>query len=163
VPAPLEIRPTYNPGIMQSQGVQRLYTRNSSGALTVLMDVPIAVPLFWVPPSDYRFPLAPFGLYSDVGGSIGTLVASSPKLNFCMTGDTGVGGVPNTPTSDAYDPIDCTDPNGILGLSVGWETSMTTLTPAITLTLPLCPTASIGSARSRIPSIFCRNLTAATT
>src|ERR1700722_11739345 len=117
---PLEIRPNYNASIMQSQGLQRLYSRNSSGGLTAVMDVPIAVPMYWVPPSDYRFPLSSFGLYSDVGGSIGTLVAPSPKVNFCMTADTFVGGVPNTPNSDAYDASNCTDPNGILGLSVGW-------------------------------------------
>ena len=84
------------------------------------MDVPIAVPMYWVPPSDYRFAMSGFGLYSDVNGAIGTLVAASPKVNFCMTADTHVGGVPNTPSSTAYQPIDCTDPNGILGLSVGW-------------------------------------------
>ena len=62
-----------------------------------------------------------FGLYSDVNGSIGVLVATSPKVNFCMTADVGgVESVSNTPTSSAYPEIDCTDPNGILGLSVGW-------------------------------------------
>ena len=117
---PLEIRPNYNPSTQQSQGLQRLYTRNASGGLTPVMDVPIALPMYWVPPSDYRFALSSFGLYSDVNGSIGTLVAASPKVNFCITGDTEVGGVPNTPNSEAYNPGDCTDPNGILGLSVGW-------------------------------------------
>ena len=121
---PLEIRPTYNPATGQSWAVQRLYTRTGSGGLSMVMDVPIAIPLYWVPPSDYRFPMSGFGLYSsDVNGSIGTLVAASPKVNFCMTADTGVGGVlavPNTPSSSAYPEVDCTDPNGILGLSVGW-------------------------------------------
>ena len=117
---PLEIRPAYNAATGQSWAVQRLYSRDSSGNLSFVMDVPIAVPLYWVPPSDYRFPMSGFGLYSDVNGSIGILMAASPKVNFCMTADVGVGGVPNTPTSSAYPPIDCTDPNGILGLSVGW-------------------------------------------
>jgi hypothetical protein len=117
---PLEIRPTYNPATGQSWAVQRLYTRTGSGGLSFVMDVPIAIPLFWVPPSDYRFPMSGFGLYSDVNGSIGTLLAASPKVNFCMTADTEVGGVSHTPTSSAYPEVDCTDPNGILGLSVGW-------------------------------------------
>jgi hypothetical protein len=117
---PMEIRPTYNPATGQSWAVQRLYSRDGSGNLSFVKDVPIAIPLYWVPPSDYRFPMSGFGLYSDVSGSIGTLVAASPKVNYCMTADTRVGGVPNTPTSTAYPPIDCTDPNGILGLSVGW-------------------------------------------
>ena len=118
---PLEIRPNYNPGTMQSQGLQRLYTRNASGGLTAVMDVPIAIPMYWVPPADYRFAFSSFGLYSDVSGSIGTLVVASPKVNFCMTGDTLVaGGLPNAPTSDAYAPSNCSSPTGILGLSVGW-------------------------------------------
>jgi hypothetical protein len=40
---PLEIRPNYNPSTQQSQGLQRLYTRNASGGLTPVMDVPIAL------------------------------------------------------------------------------------------------------------------------
>ena len=117
---PLEIRPNYNAGSVWTQGYQRLYTRSSSGQLTPVMDVPIAVPMYWVPPSDYRFALASFGLYSDVNGSIGVLVAPSPKVDFCMTEDNMVGGVPNTPPSVVYNPGNCSDPNGILGLSVGW-------------------------------------------
>src|SRR5271165_6458159 len=63
---PLEIRPNYSSGTVWTQGYQRLFTRGSSGQLTAVMDVPIAVPMYWVPPSDYRFALASFGLYSDV-------------------------------------------------------------------------------------------------
>jgi len=37
--------------------------------------------MYWVPPSDYRFAMSGFGLYSDVNGSIGTLIAPSPKVN----------------------------------------------------------------------------------
>src|ERR1700722_20053218 len=112
---PLEIRPNYNPGTMQSQGLQRLYTRNASGALTAVMDVPIAIPMYWVPPADYRFAFSSFGLYSDVSGSIGTLVAASPKVNFCMTGGTLGGGMPNPRKSGAYAPSNCSNPSGILG------------------------------------------------
>src|ERR1700737_786294 len=46
---PLEIRPTYNPATNQAWAVQRLYNRNASGGLTFVMDVPIAVPMYWVP------------------------------------------------------------------------------------------------------------------
>jgi hypothetical protein len=113
---PLEIRPTYNPTTNQSWAVQRLYTVG----LSFVQDVAIALPMLWRPPSDYQFAMSWFGLYSDVNGSIGTLVAPSPKVNFCMTADVKVGGVPNSPSSTAYSPSDCTDPNGILGLSVGW-------------------------------------------
>lgn len=76
---PLEIRPNYNPSTNVSQGYQRLYTRNSSGGLTFVKDVPIAMPMYWKPPSDYQFPMSSFALYSDINGSIGTVVATSPK------------------------------------------------------------------------------------
>jgi hypothetical protein len=118
---PLEIRPNYNATTNQSQSYQRLYTRNASGGLTFVKDVPIAIPMYWVPPSDYRFAMSGFGLYSDVNGSIGTLIAPSPKVNFCMTADVAVNlKLPFAPSSTAYSPGDCTDPNGILGLSIGW-------------------------------------------
>ena len=52
---PLELRPSYNPTSGLSLAVQRIYSRNGS-QLTPAMDVPIAVPMYWVPPSDYRFP-----------------------------------------------------------------------------------------------------------
>jgi Bacterial Ig domain/Lysyl oxidase len=113
---PLEIRPAYNATTGLSWAVQRLYTVG----LSFVQDVPIALPMIWTPPSDYRFAMSTFGLYSDVNGSIGTLIAPSPKVNFCMTADTLVGGIPNTPPQTAYAPSDCLDPNGILGLSVGW-------------------------------------------
>jgi Bacterial Ig domain len=118
---PLEIRPNYNPSTNQSQGYQRLYTRNASGGLTFVMDVPIAVPMYWMPPTDYRFPMSGFGLYTDVNGALGTLVAASPKVNFCMTADVAVNlKLAFAPTSTAYSPSNCGDPNGILGLSIGW-------------------------------------------
>ncbi len=49
-----------------------------------------------------------------------TPVASSPKVNFCMEGDTLVGGVPNTPATTSPSVSNCTNPNGLYGLSVGW-------------------------------------------
>lgn len=70
---PLEIRPTYNPTTGLSWAVQRLYTVG----LSFVEDVPIALPMIWTPPSDYRFAMSTFGLYSDANGSIGTLVAKS--------------------------------------------------------------------------------------
>jgi hypothetical protein len=139
---PLEIRPSFNSGTGYAQGSQRLYTRNSSGQLTPVQDVPITIPLKWVyaTGTDYQFPLSAFGLYSDANGSVGALVASSPKVDFCMTEDFTVSGatvdaVPpftgtqfqttypvlqNTPQSVVYDPSNCGNPNGTLGLSVGW-------------------------------------------
>jgi hypothetical protein len=119
---PFEIRPSYNPLTGISQGFQALYSSPSPGAYTFERTVPIAGPMIWDPPSDYRFPLDSFALYTVAGegGGIGSLVATSPKVDFCITGDTYVGGVPNTPTKEAYPEGDCTSPTGTLGLSVGW-------------------------------------------
>jgi hypothetical protein len=117
---PMEIRPNYNGTTGVAQGYQRLYTYDSSGNLTPVQDVPIAIPMPFVAPSDYRFALAQFGLYFDSNGSLGALASMSPKVDFCMTEDYLVGGLPHTPPSVTYDPNNCSNPSGILGLSVGW-------------------------------------------
>ena len=75
----------------------------------------------WTPPSDYNFPLDSFRLYAaNSEGGLGSLVATSPKDLFCMTSDVFVGGVPNTPEQNEYPSGACTEPEGRLGLSVGW-------------------------------------------
>ncbi len=119
---PLEIRPAYNKSTGISQGYQALYTMPSPGVWKFDYTVPIVGPMIWEPPSDYRFPLDKFGLYNvAAGGELGGLVATSPKALFCMTSDTYVGGVPNTPSDNGYpNTPECTEPEGTLGLSVGW-------------------------------------------
>ena len=118
---PLEIRPSYNSATGISQGLQALYASSGGGHWTFDHTVPIVGPMIWDPPSDYRFPLSKFWLYSvGADGGIGSLVATSPKVDFCMTADTFVGGVPNTPSSTAYPGGDCNSPGGTLGLDVGW-------------------------------------------
>jgi len=118
---PLEIRPNYNPTTGIAEGYQALYTMTSPGQWSFVSTVPIARPMVWDPPIDYRFPLSAFALYS-IGsdGGVGGVVATSPKVDFCITEDTHVGGVPNSPATANYSPGDCDSPNGILGLSVGW-------------------------------------------
>jgi Domain of unknown function (DUF4082)/Bacterial Ig domain/Fibronectin type III domain/Lysyl oxidase len=118
---PLEIRPQYNSATGISQGYQALYTMPSPGVWKFDHTVPIVGPMIWTPPTDYNFPLAKFWLYSAAaGGGVGSLVASSPKVDFCMTSDIHVGGVPNTPTTNQYPGGGCASPNGTLGLTVGW-------------------------------------------
>ncbi len=47
-------------------------------------------------------------------------MATSPKTDYCITADTYLGGVPNTPNS-TYIPVqNCAGPSGPLGWSVGW-------------------------------------------
>jgi Domain of unknown function (DUF4082)/Bacterial Ig domain/Fibronectin type III domain/Lysyl oxidase len=118
---PLEMRPVYNEKTGISQGYQALYTMPSPGVWKFDHTVPIVGPMIWEPPSDYRFPLDTFGVYTVAsGGGVGSPVALSPKALFCMTSDTLVGGVPNTPTTNEYPSGECRLPTGRLGLSVGW-------------------------------------------
>jgi hypothetical protein len=118
---PFEIRPSYNPLTGISQGYQALYTMPSPGVWKFAETVPIVGPMIWTPPSDYNFPLDRFALYDVAsGGGLGSLVASSPKVLYCMTSDTRVGGVANTPTDNEYPSSACEQPEGKLGLSVGW-------------------------------------------
>jgi hypothetical protein len=118
---PWELRPVYNAQTGISQGYQALYTMPSPGVWKYAYSVPFAGPMIWTPPSDYNFPLDKFWLYSTAaGGGLGSVVATSPKVLYCMTSDTYVGGVPNTPTDNEYPGSACEKPEGKLGLSVGW-------------------------------------------
>jgi len=118
---PFEIRPVYNSLTGISQGYQALYTMPSPGVWKFSQLVPIVGPMVWTPPSDYNFPLDKFGLYSVAsGGGVGSLVETSPKDLFCITSDTEVGGVPNTPSKNEYPGFECAKPEGRLGMSVGW-------------------------------------------
>jgi len=118
---PLEIRPSFNPATGISQGFQALYTSPSPGVWKFARTVPIVGPMIWTPPSDYNFPLNRFTLHSvAAGGGVGGLLATSPKVLYCMTSDTRVGGVPNTPADNEFPGSGCSQPEGKLGLSVGW-------------------------------------------
>ncbi len=118
---PLEMRPVYDPETGVSQAYQALYTEPHPGKWQFAETVPIVGPMIWTPPSDYNFPLDKFWLLNSNGeGGPGSVVAASPKDLFCMTSDTFVGGVPNTPAENEYPGSACTDPEGRLGLTVGW-------------------------------------------
>src|SRR5205807_7222476 len=88
---------------------------------TFVTTVPVVRSMTFIPPSDYQFPFSQFGLHTVAAdGGLGTLVAPSPKVNFCMTADYIVGGVPNTPAQTAYPGGNCSSPSGTLGIAVGW-------------------------------------------
>ena len=73
------------------------------------------------PPIDYRFPLTRFTLnLANPDGTPGTLVAVSPKTDYCITADTYVGGVPHTPNQTSPPQGNCGTPTKLLGFSVGW-------------------------------------------
>ena len=118
---PLDIRPRYNSTTGISQGYQDLYTSPRPGVWNLDHQVPIVGPMYWEPPTDYRFPVDKFWLYNvGASGAPGHVVASSPKVDFCLTADRFVGGVPNSATTNEYQGSGCSSPEGTLGLGVGW-------------------------------------------
>ena len=118
---PFEIDPTYNSSTGTSTWVQAIYKSTSPGKWTLDHTVPVAATGVFDPPSDYQFPLTRFTLNTvNADGSIGSLVATSPKTDYCITGDAIVGGVPNTPNQTFIPQANCTDPTKPLGWSVGW-------------------------------------------
>jgi hypothetical protein len=118
---PFEIDPTYSPTTGISSFVQTIYNSPSPGTWLVDHTVPLAVNGVFSAPSDYQFPLTRFTLDAlNTDGSVGKVVATSPKSDYCMTGDYRVGDVANTPTQTTPPVSNCEDPTRPLGWSVGW-------------------------------------------
>jgi hypothetical protein len=116
-PGEFEIDPHYNAKTGVSTFTQALHRQNG----TVASRLPLATYGTWEPPEDYRFPLSSFTL-NDVGpgGTVGAVVAVSPKVDYCMTGDVQVPDYPNPPAHSAIPNDDCDDPTKPLGWSAGW-------------------------------------------
>lgn len=118
---PFVIQPSYDPVTGMSKFSQLVYNSSSPGVWTVDHKVPLAVPGTFDPPSDYRYPLTRFTLNPvNSDGSVGPVLATSPKTDYCITADAYVGGVPNTPNQTYPPQSDCTNPRAPLGFSVGW-------------------------------------------
>jgi hypothetical protein len=120
---PFEIDPTYNSATGIATFVQAIYKSTSAGQWTFDYTVPVVAPGVWNPVTgaDYNFPLTKFTLNNvNPDGSVGSVVATSPKTDYCITGDTYVGGVPNTPNQTYIPQSNCVDPTKPLGWSVGW-------------------------------------------
>jgi hypothetical protein len=108
---PFEIDPTYNPATGTATFTQAIYKSTSPGVWTFDHSVPVAATGVFDAPSDYQFPLTKFTLNTvNADGSLGSVVATSPKTDYCITGDTYVGGVPNTPNQTYIPQSNCTDP-----------------------------------------------------
>jgi hypothetical protein len=120
-PGPFELDPNYNPKTGTATFTQAIYRSTSPGVWTFDHSVPVAVTAAFHSPDDYEFPLTKFTLNTIQGdGSLGPVVATSPKIDYCMTGDTFVGGVPNTPDQTFISTSNCQDPTKPVGWSVGW-------------------------------------------
>jgi hypothetical protein len=118
---PFEIVPNYNSATGVATFSQYIYNSPSPGVWNFDHSVPVAQIGTFVSPSDYNFPLTSFTLHSlNSDGSLGPVVATSPKADYCITGDTRVGDVPNTPAQTFIPQSNCVDPTQPLGWSVGW-------------------------------------------
>jgi len=118
---PFVITPKYHPRTGTATFTQTIYKSRGGTTWSKDFKVPLAVTGIFDPPSDYRYPLTRFTL-NDVNndGSLGAVVATSPKSDYCITADAFVGGVPNTPDNTTPPQSDCVHPNKALGFSVGW-------------------------------------------
>jgi hypothetical protein len=119
---PFELKPKYNKRTGISTFSQVLFKSRGGGSWRKAYSVPLARTGIFLPgESHYRFPLTSFTLNQmNSDGSLGAVVATSPKTDYCIQGDTEVGGVPNTPNHDFIPQSDCAHPNAALGWSVGW-------------------------------------------
>jgi hypothetical protein len=118
---PFEIDPAYDAATGTASFTQAVYHSPSPGVWQFDHSVPLAVVGAFDAPSDYRFPLTSFTLnHVNPNGSVGPVVKTSPKTDYCITADAFVGGVPDTPGQTFIPPSNCGDPSRPLGWSVGW-------------------------------------------
>jgi hypothetical protein len=118
---PFEIRPAYDAATGTATFAQAIYDSPRPGVWHFSHLVPLAPAGVYDPPSDYRFPLTRFTLDRvSANGPAGSVVATSPKTDYCITADAYVGGVPNTPNASYIPQGNCASPVNPLGWSVGW-------------------------------------------
>jgi hypothetical protein len=118
---PFEIDPTYDPETGTATFTQAIYSSSAPGVWSLDHRVPLPVVGVFDPPAEYQFPLNAFTLHAiDADGSAGAVVASSPKSDYCITGDYFVGDAPVSPDHTFIPADNCTDPTKPLGWSPGW-------------------------------------------
>jgi hypothetical protein len=115
-PGPFEIDPDYDSQTGVATFTQRLYNSPSPGVWNKDHRVPLAAIGVYHPPSDYEFPLNSFVLLN----ARGRRVATSPKTDYCITGDYRLAHVENTPDQTFINPANCATATARLGWSVGW-------------------------------------------
>lgn len=118
---PFAIQPAYDAASGLSSFRQVLYRSAGPARWAAARALPLARDGIFEPPSDYRYPLTRFTLNAvRPDGTIGPIVRVSPKVEYCITADTFVGGVPNAPGQTSPPQSDCASPTKLLGFSVGW-------------------------------------------
>jgi len=117
---PLEIQPVYNTNSGNYMGIQHVYFLHS-GTWTLAKSIPVAGAfVFDVAHGHFHFPFAAYGLYAaNPDGSIGPVVAVSPKVGFCI-GDSYFLN-PSLPNAGVFGYLSpCTAPTSLRGLSIGY-------------------------------------------
>ncbi len=119
---PFELKPKFNRRTGISTFSQVIFKSRGGASWRKDFSMRLArTGIFIASEGHYRFPLTRFTLNDmNPDGSLGALVATSPKTDYCIQGDTQVGGVPNTPNNDFIPQSDCNKPSAPLGWSVGW-------------------------------------------
>jgi hypothetical protein len=116
---PLVIQPVLNPSSGAYQGIQYIYSF-SGGTWTLAQQIPLAGAfIFDAAHGHFHFPFVTYGLYT-VGqnGGIGTPVALSPKVSFCINDSFLY--APNLPNAGALGNLgSCSDPTSLRGLNIG--------------------------------------------
>lgn len=116
---PLEIQPVYNPASGNYMGYQHIYFFHS-GTWTLVRTIPIAGAFVFDPAhGHFHFPFAAYGLYAaNPDGSIGPVIAFSPKVGFCI--DDSYLYDSSLPNAGAFGNWgSCSDPTSLRGLSIG--------------------------------------------
>ena len=116
---PFVITPHFNRRTGISTFTQTIYKSRGGTNWSKAYKVNLSTTGIFDPPSDYRYPLTSFTLNqpNSDGTPSSTIVATSPKTDYCITTDFTVWNVPNGPSPPQSD---CTKPNKPLGFAVGY-------------------------------------------
>lgn len=119
-PGPLVIQPVFNSASGNYQGMQYIYSLNSSGVWSLAKTIPVAGAfVFDSDHGHFHFPFVTYGLYTVApGGGPGTPVATSGKISFCIN-DSFIF-EPSIPNAGALGNLgSCSDPTSLRGLDIG--------------------------------------------
>src|SRR5262245_6501529 len=119
---PLEIRPVYDSTTNTAIGYQRIYSHDASGQWYVASEQQVGgVFTYHQQHGHYHYPFAQYYLHAVApDGSVGNLVASSPKIGFCLSDTLHLDPtLAHSADSPRYYQETCTDPTAIRGIAVG--------------------------------------------
>jgi len=120
---PLDVLPTYDPVTASASGMQRLYSYDASNNPVLEQQLPVHDQFLWHQAhGHFHFPLASFGIYAtNPDGSLGSPVALSPKVGFCIGDSVRVDPtITHSPATISYTGATCVNPSAVRGIDPGW-------------------------------------------